>query len=303
MSEAIYKYKNPTEEFIKIKHRGKIFTPDYLVEDILNQGHYVLSNINKKHVIDNSCGDGQFMIHIVDRYCQDFLNKSDDLKLLKKELETYIHAIEIEKEELDICIQRCNEVTKIYGLENVNWNFINGDTLNTHIFDGKMDFVLGNPPYVRVHNLNDDFDSVKGFLFGNGGMTDLYIVFYEVGIKMLNETGILCYITPSSFFTSVAGTNMRNYLNERKWLESICDLKHFQPFNAITYTTIVCINKQKKDNNLEYYEFDENTLKQVHVESLTSDDYIINNNYYFAKRNNLEVLKKIIYNVKRPIFP
>ena len=110
-----------------------------------------------------------------------------------------------------------------------------------------MDFVLGNPPYVRVHNLNDDFDSVKGFLFGNGGMTDLYIVFYEVGIKMLNETGILCYITPSSFFTSVAGTNMRNYLNERKWLESICDLKHFQPFNAITYTTIVCINKQKKD--------------------------------------------------------
>ena len=62
---------NLTEEFIKIKHRGKIFTPDYLVENILNQGQYVLGNINKKNVIDNSCGDGQFMIHIIDRYCKD----------------------------------------------------------------------------------------------------------------------------------------------------------------------------------------------------------------------------------------
>lgn len=298
MSNNIYKYKNATDELIKVKHRGKIFTPDYLVENILNQGHYINSNINKKHVIDNSCGDGQFMVHIVDRYCKDFLSKSKDLTLLKTELETYIHAIEIEKEELNICIHRCNQVIKIYGLDTVKWDFINGDTLTIHKYNGKMDFVLGNPPYVRVHNLNKNFDSVKGFLFGNGGMTDLYIVFYEIGIKMLNNSGVLCYITPSSFFTSVAGTNMRNYLNSRNLLESICDLKHFQPFDATTYTTIVCINKQKSDNKLDYYEFNEQKLTQVHIETLTNDDYIINNQYFFSTKKKLNFLRKILYNNK-----
>lgn len=298
MSELGFKYKNQTDEFIKVKHRGKIFTPDYLVSDILNQGHYVVGNINSKHVIDNSCGDGQFMIQIVDRYCKDFLQHSNDLDKLKNELEKYIHAIEIEKSELEVCADRCEQVANLYNIHNVKWDFINGDTLSTHCFDGKMDFVLGNPPYVRVHNLNEEFESVKNYLFANGGMTDLYIVFYEIGIKMLNETGILCYISPSSFFTSVAGTNMRNYFNSEMILESICDLKHFQPFNAITYTTIVCLNKNNRKDEITYYEFDEYELKQFFVEKLQINDYIINDNYYFAKKEKLNILRKIIKNTK-----
>ena len=56
-----------------------------------------------------------------------------------------------------------------------------------------MDYVLGNPPYVRVHNLGDSFDLIKNFLFAQNGMTDLYIVFYEIGLRMLNKDGILGY--------------------------------------------------------------------------------------------------------------
>ena len=298
MGEKVYKNDSPSDEFIKIKHRGKIFTPDYLVEDILDQGHYFSGNINKKHAIDNSCGDGQFMIHIVDRYCKDFLTRNNDLKSLKNELETFIHAIEIEKEELEVCAKRCEQVANLYGVTDVKWDFVNGDTMKTTKFNGLMDFVLGNPPYVRVHNLNEDIDSVKSYAFGNGGMTDLYIVFYEIGLKMLNKNGILCYITPSSFFTSVAGTNMRSYFINNKILESICDLKHFQPFNAITYTTIVCLNNNHNSNNIDYYEFDESNLKQKKIANLNINDYLINNCFYFSTKDNLKILYKILNNFK-----
>lgn len=174
----IYKNEQLSDELIKIKHRGKIYTPDYLVKIILNQGNYVDGNINKKHVIDNSCGDGQFIVHIVDRYVNDFFKNSNNISELKNQLETYIHAIEIDKNEINTCIDRCNKLVSAYGIENVNWDFINGDTLQIDKFNNKMDFVVGNPPYVRVHNLNDNFNSVKNYLFGNGGMTDLYIIFY-----------------------------------------------------------------------------------------------------------------------------
>ena len=54
----------------KEKRLGQIFTPQYLVEDILDFAGYSNSdNILGKHVIDNSCGDGAFLSEIVHRYC------------------------------------------------------------------------------------------------------------------------------------------------------------------------------------------------------------------------------------------
>ena len=136
------KEKIDKEEFIKVKHKGKIFTPDYLVEIILNQGHYISGNILEKHVIDNSCGDGQFLIHIVDRYCKDFLKESNNTKKLKRELEKYIHGIDIDSEDIEICKERCNKVARLYNVQNVEWDFIVADTLKTDIYDKKMDYVF-----------------------------------------------------------------------------------------------------------------------------------------------------------------
>ena len=46
----------------------------------------------------------------------DFLKKSSDLVKLKHELETFIHAIELDESELDVCKARCDEVASKYGI-------------------------------------------------------------------------------------------------------------------------------------------------------------------------------------------
>ena len=294
LKESCDNINNSKKIVNNIKLHGHVYTPDYLVEDILEQAHYTIGNISKKNVIDNSCGSGQFLIKIIDIYCQDYLKVNKNINKLKNELEKYIHGIELDKNELNECIKRCNKVVEKYGIKNVNWDFVNGDALLIDKFLGKMDFVIGNPPYVRIHNLNNDTEKVKKYLFSNRGMTDLYITFYEIGIKMLNKSGILCYITPSSFFTSLAGLNMRIFLIKNQILESICDLKHFQPFDATTYTTIVCINKGLKTNDVIYFEFDQVTLKQKFIEKLGINNYFLNNNFYFSSVSNLTILKKIL---------
>ena len=48
----------------KIKEQGKVYTPDYIVKNILNLAGYKGNNILQKHVIDNSCGDGAFLKEI-----------------------------------------------------------------------------------------------------------------------------------------------------------------------------------------------------------------------------------------------
>ena len=194
------------------KINGRFYTPEFIVNDLLDLSGYYGQAILKKHVIDNSCGDGAFLVTIVDRYCKEFLKSNDDLRMLSEELAVYIHGIEIDERESKKCIERLNNVILYYGVNDVYWDINCADTLTVDKYNGKMDFVLGNPPYVRVHNLVKSYENIRSFSFSQRGMTDLYIIFYEIGLKMLKKNGVLGYITPSSFFSSLAGRYMRRYL-------------------------------------------------------------------------------------------
>ena len=283
---------------IEIKSKGRVYTPDYIVNNILDMAHYVGDDIIERHVIDNSCGDGAFLCSIISRYCETALENGISTKTLKKHLEKYIHGIEIEPIEYRKCLENVNSIIRRYGITtDIEWDILCDDTLKVDKYNGKMDYVLGNPPYVRVHNLDDSLDTTKRFSFAQGGMTDLYIVFYEIGLKMLNKNGILGYITPSSFFNSLAGNYMRKFFVQGKLIEKIVDLKHFQAFNATTYTTIVILNKQHNSKELDYYQFDKKNLIPYYIETLIPEDYYISKNFYFSNKQNLALLKKIFFNI------
>lgn len=171
-----------------VKKHGRVYTPDYIVSLILDFGGYNTAEILHKHVIDNSCGDGAFLVEIANRYCSFFLQQKSDLSILKYELEIYIHGIELDETECEKCKNNLNKVAEKFGINSVKWDILNADTLTVDHFNEKMDYVFGNPPYVRVHNLESSYDAVKKFKFAEDGMTDLFIVFFEIGFKMLAET-------------------------------------------------------------------------------------------------------------------
>ena len=286
--------KSETKIISTKKLKGCFYTPEFIVENILDLSGYYGQTILRKHAIDNSCGDGAFLIVMVERYCKEFLKNSSDLQSLSRELSNYIHGIEIDKTECEKCIESLNHVVMQYGLFNIKWDVLCADTLSIDKYNGKMDFVLGNPPYVRVHNLGDSFDNIKKFSFSQNGMTDLYIVFYEIGLKMLNGSGTLGYITPSSFFNSLAGKYMRSYLVKYNLIDKIVNLKHFQAFSATTYTTITILKNNRKDITTEYYQFEDRNNFPYYVDTLSANDYYIGDNFYFADKKLLNELKSIL---------
>lgn len=287
----------------QIKHNGQVFTPGYLVISILDYCGYVESPyILRKHIIDNSCGDGAFLCEIVLRYCRTFLKYSNDTQLLKKELQEYIHGIEIDPEIYGKCIENLNHISSQFGIADVAWDIVRGNALKERRYDGKMDFVVGNPPYVRVHNLESDYVDVKKFTFASGGMTDLFLVFFELGFRMLAAGGTLCYITPSSWLNSLAGENMRNEIIYNKYLTGVVDLGHFQPFKATTYTMISRFEKRENNNQIEYDVYDSQKNHICCIDFLSYDEINIRNKFYFSNRKELDLLKRIRYsNVKQYI--
>lgn len=285
------------KDITREKENGRFYTPEYIVNNILDLSGYFGSAILKKHVMDNSCGDGAFLCQIVRRYCETAIEQGYNADKIKCFLSTFIHGIEIEKAEQEKCLANLSQVAAKFGVIDVNWDIVCGDALSINDYNGKMDFVLGNPPYVRIHNLGDTFEKIKKYSFAQNGMTDLFIVFFELGITMLNKKGVLGYITPSSYFNSVAGTYMRNYFTKQNLLKAVVDLKHYQAFSATTYTAITIIEKGKENCEVDYYGFNEKKRIPYYIETLTPDDYYINGNYYFAEKERLHILQKILFNI------
>ncbi len=244
------------QQTTKIKNFGAVYTPYYIVQMMLELIGYIDDSIIDKHILENSFGEGAFLMEIVRKYCKIFTlkygNKPD---ILKMHLEKYIHGIEINKEAYLKCISNLNSIVLEYGVYDVVWDLYNDDALTFNKFDERMDYVIGNPPYVRVHNL--DRDIVKKMEFTKTGMTDLYIAFYEIGLKQLNKFGKLCYITPSSFFTSKSGIALRNYIEQTKSLNIVIDLGKIQVFdNIMSYTTITLFQKNKNFDNILYIDYE-----------------------------------------------
>ena len=175
-------------------HNEQIFTPQYIVEDILDRvGYYIIgnntSNIRKKHIIDNSCGNGAFLKVIVERYID--ACKIDNLSVedTAKEIETYIHGIEIDNDLRVSTFVNLQRICNNKGIEpyfQINFDVTCQDAMTCDYYNEQMDYVVGNPPYCRVHDLKEKYNIVKEFNFAQGGMTDLYLVFFEIGINMLN---------------------------------------------------------------------------------------------------------------------
>jgi hypothetical protein len=59
---------------------------------------------------------------------------------------------------------------------------------------GGFDVVVGNPPYIRQELLSPIKPWLQAHYEVFHGMADLYVYFYELGVRMLKPGGLLCFI-------------------------------------------------------------------------------------------------------------
>ena len=182
----------------------------------------------------------------------EFLEHSKDLEHLKFELETNLIGVEIDTEILSKCHENLDKVVSEFGLKNVAWNLQNGDFLELYEnYKAQIDLIIGNPPYIRVHNLNENARK-----FTRGGMSDLFLIFFELGFECLKKGGALTFITPSSWLNSKAGASLRRQICAEKNLTQIIDFSHEKVFDKITtYSLISAFKKGEKSEFVECGEF------------------------------------------------
>ena len=81
--------------------------------------------------------------------------------------------------------------------------------------DGGFDVVIGNPPYVRVQNLSyKEIDYYKTTFKCAYKRVDISILFIELTNRILNEKGIISFITSNQFLKADYGLKIRKFILE-----------------------------------------------------------------------------------------
>jgi hypothetical protein len=114
---------------------------------------------------------------------------------------------------------------------------------------GGFDAVIGNPPYIRIQTMKEwapvEVDIYKGrYNSASKGNYDIYVVFVERGLSLLNKSGRLGFILPHKFFNAQYGEALRALLSKGKHLDKVVHFGDKQIFaGATNYTCLLFLDK------------------------------------------------------------
>jgi type I restriction-modification system DNA methylase subunit len=151
---------------------------------------------------------------------------------------------------------------EIEGIENVN--FFDWDSNFSKIMNnGGFDAVIGNPPYIRIQAMKEwapievEFYKKK-YISASIGNYDIYVVFVERVIELLNENGLLGFILPHKFFKKEYGKPLRSIIASGSYLSKVVNFGCQQVFpKATTYTCLLFLDKSRENKKFDYLKVDD----------------------------------------------
>lgn len=284
----------PSED---ISVNGAVYTPNYIknyiVKETLDKIDY--DELCNTKVADIACGTGAFLYTVAQ-------------EIKKKTNKSYFDIFRQNIYGLDISDYTINRAKILLSLlaisagedkKEFDFNLMIGNALDFNWYDkiknfNDFDIVVGNPPYVRAKNLSDETKSLlPNWEVTRTGNPDLYIPFFEIGLKYLKPNGILGYITVNTFKRSVNARSLREYFKENLFNIKILDFGSSQVFtNKSTYTCIVFIENNKSEE-VKYQKITAKDFLNKKIKNFTSINYNLLNTKSGWILNKLDVLENI----------
>lgn len=196
-----------------LDNHGEVFTRRWVVELILElAGYDPGSKLADQIAIEPACGHGAFLIPMVERliascrlYEQPISGAAGAIRaydLLPSNVEIARAAV------TDLLIQHDVEAGAAKKLAET---WVNQDDFLLGNRDKEVaDFVIGNPPYIRLEDIPEArSNAYRKACPTMGGRADIFIGFYEHGLNSLKPGGRLAYICADRWMRNAYGKALR----------------------------------------------------------------------------------------------
>lgn len=168
------------------------------------------------------------------------------------------------------------------------------EEFKTVFADGGFDVVIGNPPYVDSEIMTQYFQKERTFIRDNYetavGNWDLYIPFFERGLKLLKENGKLSLIVPNKVLSAKYGEEMRMFVMKSYSLDEIFNVSYDDVFDVDVYPVSIFISNRKQINSIKISQKKKDELVSFQV------DFEMNINWALFLEQYYNFYKSILKN-------
>ncbi len=225
-------------------------------------------------ILDLACGSGAILIEAFDQLHAAYEHSNARLEELRGErtlfdldrqiLQHNLYGVDLNAEAVQICqlslwiktAARGKQLTSLDHTIREGNSIISDKAVHPKAFDwqaafpevfalGGFDVVIGNPPYIRQELLTPYKPWLEAHYEVFHGMADLYVYFYELGVRLLKPGGLLCFIVTNKWMKAGYGEPLRRFFSEKAWVRSVVDFSHAKQIFAEVdvFPSIILVEK------------------------------------------------------------
>ncbi|MFZ5495041.1 MAG: Eco57I restriction-modification methylase domain-containing protein [Verrucomicrobiota bacterium] len=234
---------------------GAVFTKPAIVETILDLAGYKpeSSRLADFRLFEPSCGDGAFLTQSIRRLLRSELHWKKRIDWSDRQLDQAITASDLNSGFIALARKTtvellCAEGCPVLRAGELAEHWVRHADFLLTSWRGTFDFVVGNPPYVRIEDLPAAVLQRYRELYRTcTDRADLYVAFFEKGLRLLSRRGCLAYICANRFAKNLYGRELRQLIAREYRVRYYLNLEHTQPFETqvSAYPCIAVIDRQR----------------------------------------------------------
>ncbi len=231
---------------------GEVFTRRWVVELILDlSGFTVDRDLGGMIALEPSCGSGAFLAPMTERLIESCRIHRRPLS----DIRTALRAFDLLPVNAELAQKTVAGALIEAGLDDAEAIAIAtdcvqcGDFLLTAHGEDVADFVLGNPPYIRL----EDVPSARSAAYRRAcptmrGRSDIFVGFIEMGLRILRPNGVLGFIVADRWMHNQYGADLRRLVSSAYSVDAVVSMHDVDAFEETVsaYPAVTVIRRRKQ---------------------------------------------------------
>ena len=217
-----------------LEKRGAVYTKPWIVELLLDMAGYdVAADLASRFAVEPAAGEGAFLVPMALRLLRSARLKGRGPLECKDSLRAY----ELDSESAAVARGAVTQALVREGVPEVeartlasDWVRV-GDYLTEAAGLPRADFVIGNPPYVRLEEVPPDLARFYRAAYTTmKGRADLYVAFFEAALRQLAEGGVCAFICADRWMLNHYGGELRQLVTSEYAVEAVVEMHEADAF-------------------------------------------------------------------------
>ena len=251
IQESLFAPPRLSQPGAPVETKGVVYTKRWVVDLVLDlAGYRSETNLVDLLVVEPAAGDGAFLGPMIERLmksCKNFGRPLSDCR-------DSIIAYELDDARADRARAVATRILSDAGVdeslaERLGKGWVRtGDYLFTAT-STDADFVIGNPPYVRLEDIPDETAQLYRDAYPTMcGRADLYVAFFEAALGQLKKGGVCAFICADRWMRNQYGAQLRELITSAYCIEMVIEMHNAGAFHdeVDAYPAITVIRRQEQ---------------------------------------------------------